>query len=67
MVSPPETIKEALMLLALLFAGAMVAGFTVVALYGAATGGRLGAASAAVLVGVAVAAAAVVREIAKRQ
>ena len=55
------------MLLALLFAGAMVAGFTVVALYGAATGGRLTAVEAALLVGVAIATAAVVREIAKRQ
>lgn len=55
------------MLLALLFTGALVAGFTVVALYGLATGGRLGGAEAALLVGVAVATVAVVREIAKRR
>lgn len=67
MVSPPESVREALLLLALLFTGALVAGFTVVALYGAATGGRLGAAQAALLVGVAVGTAGLVREIAKRQ
>ncbi len=55
------------MLLALLFTGAMVAGFTVVALYGAATGGRLSAGAAALLVGVAVVGVLVVREIAKRR
>lgn len=54
MVGVPESPKEGVMLLALLFAGAMVAGFTVVAIYGAVTGGRISELQAALVVFVSV-------------
>ena len=56
MVSPPDSPKEGVMLLALLFAGAMVAGFTVIAVYGAVAGGELSPGQTALLVGVGAAA-----------
>jgi len=54
------------MLLALLFAGAMVAGFTVIAIYRAVAGGDLSAGTAAVVVFLGVAVLLAAREAVKR-
>lgn len=67
MVGTPDSAKEGAMLLALLFAGAMVAGFTVVALYGAVTGGTISAVQATLVVGVTIAALVLGREAVRRR
>ncbi|WP_373189656.1 hypothetical protein [Halolamina sp.] len=65
-MSPPDSPKEGVMLLALLFAGAMVAGFTVIAIYRAVAGGDLSAGTAAVVVFLGVAVLFAAREAVKR-
>jgi hypothetical protein len=67
MVGVPESPKEGVMLLALLFAGAMVAGFTVVGLYGAVAGGTISAVQATLVVGVTAAALVLGWEVVKRR
>jgi hypothetical protein len=64
---PPESAKEGVMLLALLFTGAMVAGFTVVGLYGAVAGGTISELQAALVVFVTAAALALGWEVVKRR
>ena len=67
MVGTPDSAKEGVMLLALLFAGAMVAGFTVVGLYGAVAGGTISAVQATLVVAVTAAALALGWQAVKRR